>query len=96
MQTAWFMFSLATQTLGIFIIRTKETPFLKSWPSMALFLSSIFCLFVGWALPYTPLGEIFKFVPIPLNVILIIIGLQSVYLVTLEVVKKWFYRKYDY
>jgi Mg2+-importing ATPase len=39
-QTAWFIESLCTQTLVVFIIRTRQTPFWKSKPGKYLVLSS--------------------------------------------------------
>ncbi|MCJ7561032.1 magnesium-translocating P-type ATPase, partial [Candidatus Bathyarchaeota archaeon] len=47
-QTAWFLESLCTQTLVIFVIRTRRSPFYKSKPSRLLFLSSLGI--VGFAL----------------------------------------------
>jgi P-type Mg2+ transporter len=96
LQTAWFMFSLATQTMGIFIIRTRHTPFVKSFPSMSLFMSSIMCLVAGWVLPYIPLGMVFKFTPLDAHIVWTVVGVQIAYLVALEIVKKWFYKKYEY
>jgi len=46
-QTAWFIESLLTQTLVIFVIRTRKTPFYKSRPSRLLLFSSL-CI-VGFA-----------------------------------------------
>lgn len=95
-QTAWFMESLATQILVIYVIRTKQTPFIKSRPSMLVVLSSIGCLALGWILPYTAIGRYFKFMPIPFHILLILAGIVLVYLVVVQLTKKWFYAKYDF
>lgn len=95
-QTGWFLESLATQTLVICIIRTKRTPFWKSKMSKYLLLTTIGGVILGWTLPYTPIGKYFGFTPLPLNIILAILGIVLVYLVVVEFVKKKFYEKYDY
>lgn len=91
-QTAWFMESLATQTLVIFIIRTRKTPFLQSRPSIWLFISSIACVALGWLIPYSPAGKWFGLVPLPWHVVLPILGIVFVYLLIVEIVKRIFYQ----
>src|SRR6516225_4945979 len=63
-QSGWFVESLATQTLIIFVIRTRRTPFFRSRPSLALTGTSLACVAVGAALPFTPLGALFGFSPL--------------------------------
>jgi len=95
-QTAWFMESLFTQTLIIFVIRTRRTPFYKSKPGKLLLLSSLGALAGALILPYTPLGALFSFVEPPALFFVILAGLVTVYLLMVEAVKKWFYRRYSY
>ena len=93
-QTAWFIESISTQTLVIFAIRTRKSPFWKSKPSKALFLSSVAVVGVALIIPYTLLGVWFKFVTPPL----IFFGFLAVfivaYLLLVEVLKRLFYRRY--
>jgi Mg2+-importing ATPase len=95
-QTAWFMESLFTQTLIIFVIRTRRTPFYKSKPGKLLILSSLGALAGALILPFTPLGALFSFVEPPALFFVILAGLVTVYLLMVEAVKKWFYRRYSY
>ena len=95
-QTGWFMESLATQTLVIHVIRTKELPLIKSRASLPLIISSIACLAAGWIIPYTALGKIFKFEPMPLHIMLVLVGIVLIYLLTVEIAKRYFFRKYDF
>jgi P-type Mg2+ transporter len=95
-QTGWFMMSLATQTLVVHVIRTKEMPFVKSRASALLTISTVACLIVGWTLPYTALGVAFRFVPMPYEVVLLILGVVLLYLITVEFVKRLFFKKYDF
>jgi Mg2+-importing ATPase len=43
-------------------------------------------------LPYTPLGKIFNFVPLPLAFLLLLVGFIVVYLFLVEMMKIWFYK----
>jgi Mg2+-importing ATPase len=54
-RTGWFVESLATQTLVVFVIRTAGNPF-KSRPSGRLLIGVCAVTVVGAVLPYTPLG----------------------------------------
>jgi Mg2+-importing ATPase len=94
-QTGWFLLSLTTQTLVMFIIRTKK-PFFKSTPSKYLLLSSILCVLLGWSIVFTGFGRIFGFEVLPINIVFVIVGLVASYLTTVEIVKRLFYRKYSF
>lgn len=95
-QTGWFLESLATQIIIIHVIRTKKTPIFKSRASKWLVASSFLCLAFGWILPYTPLGPLFKFEPLPLYIVLMLAGIVLAYLITVEMAKRIFYRKVDF
>ncbi|MFN7160550.1 MAG: magnesium-translocating P-type ATPase [Candidatus Gracilibacteria bacterium] len=91
-QTGWFIESLATQTLIIHVIRTKKIPFIQSRPHWALVASTFAIVILGWVLPFTPLGSVFGFVALPWYVLLALAGVVCVYLLTVEVGKRIFYR----
>jgi Mg2+-importing ATPase len=93
-QTGWFIESLCTQTLVIFIIRTSKTPFFKSKPSKLLTISSLAVVGFALILPYTPLGDLFGFEVPPLLFYIILAALVGTYLLLVEVIKKWFYKRY--
>ncbi len=91
--TGWFVESLATQVLVIFVIRTRGNP-LRSRPSPVLAVTSLAVVAAATALPYTPLGARLGFVPLPGLFFLILAGMVVVYLAAVQVVKLWFYRKF--
>jgi Mg2+-importing ATPase len=93
-QTTWFLESLCTQTLVIFVIRTRRTPFYKSKPSKLLLLSTLVVITSALVLPFTLLGDLFGFVQPPFTFFLILAGLIGAYLALVEIVKRWFYRRY--
>ena len=92
-QTGWFVESLSTQVLVIFIIRTRGNPF-KSRAHPLLVATSLAVVAIGAVLPFTPLGTYFGFVPPPAQFYAILAGMVVVYLVMVEVAKQGFYRWY--
>ncbi len=94
-QTAWFIESLSTQTLVVFVLRTRTTPFYKSKPGRYLLISSLIVVGVSLILPLTPLGALFKFASPPAAFFLALAGIIGSYLLLVEIVKKWFIRRYS-
>jgi Mg2+-importing ATPase len=94
-QTAWFLESLSTQTLVIFVIRTKKTPFYKSKPSGYLVLAALGFVLFALALPFTPLGRFFGFVKPPLTFLGVLLVFVITYLGLVEVLKTRFYKWLD-
>ena len=89
-QTGWFVESLATQVLVIFVIRTRGNP-LRSLPHPLLTVSSIAIVLLAVGLPYIELGRRFGFEPLPAEFFVILALLIVAYLVVAEVVKRGFY-----
>ncbi len=88
-QTTWFVMSLASQVIVIFVIRTQMAPWASN-PHPALIASSLSMATVGAVLPYTPLGSWFSFVPLPATVLLAIAVITALYLVSAGLAKRWF------
>ena len=95
-QTAWFIESLCSQVLVVFVIRTRRKPFWKSKPSKYLLISSAAIVTFALTVPFTTLGEIFGFVAPPLLFYLALAALLGGYLATTEIVKIWFYKRNAY
>lgn len=91
--TGWFIESLATQVLVIFIIRTRKNP-LKSHPNPWLIICSFLVILLAALLPFTALGRFLGFTPPPLLFFFILTSMVIVYLWVVEVVKQWFYKRY--
>jgi P-type Mg2+ transporter len=92
-RTGWFVESLATQTLVVFVIRTAGNPF-KSRPSWPLLIAVLAVVAVATGLPYTPLRAPLGFTPVPLLLLGTIALLTLTYLALVQVVKTWFYRRH--
>ncbi len=91
--TGWFIESMATQVLVIFIIRTRRNPF-RSHPNIWLTLCSLTVVCIAIGLPFTPLGAYLGFVPPPLSFYAILAGLVIFYLFAVEGIKQWFFRHF--
>ena len=87
--TGWFVESLATQTLVLFVIRTAGNP-LRSRPSAMLVASVLATVSIGVVLPFTPLGADFGFVPLPPLFFAFLAVATATYLLLVELVKRRF------
>jgi Mg2+-importing ATPase len=92
-RSGWFVESLATQTLVIFVIRTRRSPFPRSRPSASLLLASLAVVAVGIALPFSTLANLLGFQPLPLRFVLLLGALVASYLVLVDVAKRWFFAR---
>jgi Mg2+-importing ATPase len=90
-QTGWFVESLATQVLVIFVIRTRGNP-LSSRPGTALALTSLGVVLIATLLPFTPVGTLVGFVPPPPQFYFILLVLVAAYLGLAQLAKTLFYR----
>jgi len=90
-RSGWFVESLATQTLVIFLIRTKRIPFFRSRPSKAMLITPTACALVGAVLPFTPLAGPLGFTTLPISFFLILLAMILAYLVLVEFAKQRFY-----
>ena len=91
-RTGWFVESIATQTLVIYVIRTRRVPFFKSRPSLPMLLVPTGAALVGAILPYTGLAHLLGFTPLPTTFFLLLFGMVVVYLLLVELAKTRFYR----
>ncbi len=85
--TGWFVESLATQTLVIFVIRTMGNP-LKSRPSLPLAITTILIVATGIFLPYSPFARLLGFVPLPAPFFVFLAISTVTYLVLVELGKR--------
>jgi P-type Mg2+ transporter len=93
-RTGWFVESLATQTLVIFVIRTSDRPW-RSRPSRGLAWGVSACAGAGAILPFTPLAPWLGFAPLPPLFFGFLLVMVAAYLALMEVVKHRFYRSYS-
>ncbi|MGD0115817.1 MAG: magnesium-translocating P-type ATPase [Dehalococcoidia bacterium] len=90
--SGWFVESLATQTLVIFVIRTRRVPFFHSRPSRPLLATTLACAAVGVVLPYSPLASVLGFTQLPIGFLGILVLMIATYLGLVEAGKSRFFR----
>jgi len=91
--TGWFIESLATQILVIFIIRAAH-PF-RDPPHRGLVATSLGALALAVALTYSPLAHWFGFSAPPASLIGVIALITAAYLFTVNAMKRWFFARFD-
>ncbi|HEY7311458.1 MAG TPA: magnesium-translocating P-type ATPase [Gemmataceae bacterium] len=91
--TGWFVESLVTQTLVLFVIRTAGNPF-RSRPSLPLLCSVLLVVFIGVLLPYSPLAGVLGFTPLPALYLLFLAAATGSYLLLVEMAKRFLLRRF--
>jgi Mg2+-importing ATPase len=92
-QTGWFVESLLTQTLIIHVIRTNRIPFLQSWASWPLIVTSAVIMAFGAWLPFSPLADSLGFTPLPNGYWPYVLLTLVCYVVLTQCAKVWLLRK---
>jgi len=90
--TGWFVESLATQTLVLFVIRTMGSPF-RSRPSRALVITTLAIVGIGMLLPVTPIGTLLGFTSLPPGYMAFLIPAVVTYLLLVDVAKRQLARR---
>jgi Mg2+-importing ATPase len=90
--TGWFVESLATQTLVLFVIRTMGNPF-RSRPSRSLIITTLLIVGIGIVLPMTPMATLLGFTRLPASYFAFLIPATLTYLVLVDVAKRQLARR---
>lgn len=92
--TAWFVVSMITQNIIIHLIRTEKTPYVNSKASKQVALSTVLSIIVAIILPYTFIGKYISLVPLPINFYKYLIFIVIGYILTIQIIKKPYIKKY--
>jgi P-type Mg2+ transporter len=85
--TGWFVESLATQTLVLFVIRTSKNP-LTSRPSAPLTATCLAVVAIGMYLPFSPLAGVLGFTALPATFFAFLAVATATYLLLVEAAKR--------
>jgi len=94
-RTGWFVESVLSASLIVLVIRTRK-PFFQSKPGKALFGTTIAVALAILLFPYSFLGPLFGFVPLPVVFYPVMGIILTIYITGAEVVKKIFYKGSSY
>ena len=89
-RTGWFLESVVSACLIVLVIRSRK-PFFKSRPAKYLLIATLLTVAATVVLPYTRLGGIFGFIPLPFSFLLLIAAIVVFYIISTEIVKAVFY-----
>ena len=78
-QSGWFVESVATQALVVFLIRTRRVPFFRSRPSLPMLITPVACGLIGGLLPFSPVARFLGFSALPITFFLILIAMTATY-----------------
>ncbi len=91
-RTGWFLESVISASVIVLIIRTRR-PFFKSRPARYLSITTLLIVGVTLLFPFTPLGKIFGFAPLPISFLLLMGLIVILYIISAEMVKRSFYKR---
>jgi len=91
-RTGWFMESVISAATIVLVVRSRK-PFYKSRPGKYLLLTTLVIIAATFVIPYTPLGGVFGFEPLPVWFMFIIVGIVLLYIAGAEIAKRIFYKK---
>ncbi len=93
-RSGWFIESLATQTLVVFVIRTRRHAW-KSRPSVALLTCVLVVVAVGAVIPLLPFHETLGFAVPSVGLYLVVAVMVVVYLALVEMLKHRFFARHE-
>jgi len=91
-RTGWFMESVISASIIVLVIRSRR-PFFKSRPGNHLLAATLAIVIVTLIFPYTPIGRIFGFSPLPITFLVMLAFIIVFYILMAEQVKKRFYQR---
>lgn len=89
-QTGWFIESVMTELVILLVIRTRKA-FWASRPSRLLAILVTAVAAVAVFIPYSPVSTWFGLVPLPLHVLLGLLGIAGFYVLVSEWTKHWLF-----
>ena len=92
-QTGWFVESVLSELLIVFIIRTQKS-FVKSQPGRYLLFLSVGALVSTLLLPYLPFAANIGLSPLPVPLLMTLFGILFMYVITADLLKIWFFKKH--
>lgn len=94
-RTALFIETTISEVIILFAVRTKR-PFFKSKPSKLLFITTLLVSIIAILITFTAFGnEFFGFVKLPVTILLAILAIWIFYFTTVEITKKYFFKRFE-
>lgn len=92
-RAGWFIESVVSAATVVLVIRTRQ-PLYRSRPSGKLVAATFGIVMITIGLPYTALGQLLGFEALPAYFLLGMAGIVVLYIISAEVTKYFFYKRY--
>jgi P-type Mg2+ transporter len=93
-QSGWFVEGLLSQTMIVYMIRTRRIPFLESRPCLALLASTLIVMGIAILLPFSGIGRLLGFVRVPLGYFGWLTVILFLYGFSIQLMKGWFISRF--
>jgi P-type Mg2+ transporter len=91
-RTAWFVESLITELAVALVVRTRRIAY-RSRPGTVLLATTVVVGVAAFLIPYLPFAPLMDFVPLPASILGTLVLITGLYVVSAELMKRWFYRR---
>jgi len=91
-RTGWFLESVISASVIVLVIRSRR-PFFQSRPGKYLLIATLLIVAVTLVFPFSPLGLLFEFRPLPIPFYIVLGAIVVFYIVAAEMAKRAFYKK---
>jgi Mg2+-importing ATPase len=91
-RTGWFIESVISASVVVLVVRSRK-PFFKSAPGKYLLMATLLIVGVTFIFPFTPLGNVFGFQPLPVWFLLAVGVIVVLYIIGAEIAKSVFYKR---
>ena len=93
-QTGWFIESMWTQTMVIYMLRSPKLPFIQSRPALSVVMTTLAAVFFVTLLPYGPFANLLKVSPLNGTYFLFLMMIMALYMISVTFVKHLYIKKY--
>lgn len=93
-QTGWFIESMWSQTMVIYMLRSPKLPFIQSRPAFSVVVTTLAAAIFVTSLPYSPLAPILKLSQLNGLYFVLLFAIIVLYMLSVTVVKRIYIKKY--
>ncbi|NLA53388.1 MAG: magnesium-translocating P-type ATPase [Clostridiales bacterium] len=94
-QAGWFVFGVVSQALVIYMIRTSRLPFIQSWPSWPLLVSTLLVSVIAVVIGFSQLATTIDMQMLPMSFTPWLIVVLVAYFISTQIVKTMYIKKYQ-
>ncbi len=93
-QTGWFIESMWTQTMVIYMLRSPKLPFVQSRPALSVIVTTMLAALFVTSLPYSLFASVLKMAPLNGTYFLFLFLIIVLYMVSVTFIKRLYIKRY--